>query len=112
MRDVELHNRIMRRIRCVYLMNRYCSATLCKMYSLVAMGTLLAAMVSVPSIYANMGHTLDPMYVTDYLMRAFLHTEFVVQVLSVVLVALMAWLVVDALRRLSGVMFQLRGARS
>ncbi len=97
--DAQMKNYVMRR---VYVM--YCARAVCKpVPRVVVLGVLVLALigsVSIVNVIANALHT-DGLYgLGVFVMEAFTHTTFTVQVVSAAIVAMIGWFAFDTARHI------------
>jgi len=103
-----LQKRIMRKVYLVYCLKKACSGTACRLYMLLFLGVLLASVVSIGSVIANVPKTWDLMYVYDFGMAAFMHTELIVQMLILGIIGVGSWMAMSALRNVRPTAYSLR----
>lgn len=91
----------MRRVHTIRLVRPFLSSTALSSLVIVLALWGIGREVWVARVFENMPSLADAAAVSQFVLSAFLHTDFVVQALSVVTMAAAVWLVRDALRTLT-----------
>ena len=99
--DIQLKKRIMRRIYIVSVMRRIFHPTVLKSIILAVFVVMGSILVSVPNVINNMPLVTDINASLSFVLRAFLYTETLVQMVSLGSTILAIWLIKDALRSFS-----------
>lgn len=97
--NIELKKRIMRRIYIISVIRQVFHPVVFK--SIILLGFLVVAnlLVSIPSVINNMLVASDTKI--DFILKAFLQTETLVQLVSLGSIFLIIWLIMDAVKGLS-----------
>ena len=72
---------VMKRVRRIYVLRQYINRTTLKLYAGGILMGALTGLVSVSNILANMPSLTTPGMIIDFVVRAIVDTEFVVQIL-------------------------------
>jgi hypothetical protein len=88
-----LQKRVMRRVYTVYVWRKIARPRTLKAFVLASVLAGITSLVSLPNVVANMPG--DPLMVLNFFAAAFVGTEMVVQLLSVVMLAVTLWLMRD-----------------
>ncbi len=99
--NTQLKKRIIRRVYIISVMRRVFHPTVLKSIILTVFMVMGSILVSVPNIISNMPLITDINASLSFVLRAFLHTETLVQMVSLGSTILAIWLIKDALRSFS-----------
>lgn len=94
-----IEQQVMRQVRRIHRVRKFTSATAYALYGSCVLLYVLLSMVSVGSVFANMPSLNSPISVADFMVRATLNTEAVVQVTILGLVALLVTALVRSIVR-------------
>jgi hypothetical protein len=96
-----LSNTVMRRVRVIHAVRPLFTTT--ALASVLLLGALwgIGREVWVARVLENLASVLERGNVATYLVSAFTHTDFIVQVLTILTLAAAVWLVRDGIRSLS-----------
>ncbi len=103
MNQSRIQQNVMRRVRTIHTLRPLVSTT--AFFSFLFLGALwgIGREVWVARVFENMPSLSDAAALSRFALSAFLHTDFLVQALSVLAVAAFVWLVSDGLRTLRSV---------
>ena len=101
MTNTILKQKIMKRVRTIYMLRKVINPFTLKCALLVSFLATVVSFVSTQSILANMPHILDLTAFFYFSKYAFLHTEFLVQALTLGTVGVTLWLARDIVRSLA-----------
>jgi len=90
-----LKQKIMRRVRAIYLLRKIVNPVSLKCAVLLAFTTGVVSVVSTGSIVANMPHTFDIAALFHFSSYAFMNTEILVQAFILGTIGVMLWLARD-----------------
>lgn len=93
-----MEQKIMNRVKRIYYLRKVINPVALKVYGLAACTATLFSVVSIMNIYANMPSPLAPGAFMSFVMNALSHTEGLVQVLIVGIVATALMLGRDLMR--------------
>lgn len=94
---------IMRRVYTIYAIRALLSVTALKVYGLVAAVVGMGVFVSFSNVLANVPHITETKSFISFVESAFFETEFVVQVLVLLSIALLALVARDLAKHFSNV---------
>jgi hypothetical protein len=92
-----LEQKIMSRVKRIYYLRMLTGTNAMRAYALIVLGAVLASLVSLVNVVANMPSLASPASVARFLADAALHTETAVQVVLVGFFSLVAWMARDFL---------------
>jgi hypothetical protein len=98
MGTLQLHRRIMRRVRYIYLLRKVFNPVALRAYSCAVLVLITATLVSMSNIFANVPAVTDMNAFYGYVSYAFMHTELIVQILTVGIVVITLYLLRDIAR--------------
>ena len=101
--ELQLKNRIMRRVRFIYWFRKATSPIATQTYVLSFFVVQLLRVVSMPHVVANMPSVLDPAAFVEFHAASFLNTEPAVQILAVGVLSLAIWLTRNVIRDVKNV---------
>ena len=93
-----LEQRVMTRVRRIYVMRKLFGPTAVKLYTMFGITAGLFSLVSVANVIANMPPLTAPTQSMTYLVRAALHTEPSVQLLIMAFILMMVLMMRDIMR--------------
>lgn len=96
----KMQTKIMRRVRLVWWWRRMTSPTALKLEGLISALGVEAILTSLPNIFINLSRAGNPLNVSQYLLTAFTHTEFMVQLVLSAGLILLALTFLDLLKTL------------
>jgi len=104
--NIELKNKIMRRVRRVYYLQQILSPLLLKVYGLVIMFIGAVSLVSLKNVVVNLSNveTFGQFY--SFMSAAFFNTELVVQALVLIILLLVALMIRDIIKNPVGLSHQ------
>ncbi|MBP9760266.1 MAG: hypothetical protein KBD24_02750 [Candidatus Pacebacteria bacterium] len=97
-----LEDKILARVRRMYLVRKFFAPTALKAYSLGLCVMMLGYFVSIVHVVANMPSLTTPGALTFFIVNALTHTEIVVQILFAVACVAILMLVRDFIRGVEG----------
>jgi hypothetical protein len=100
MDNVQLKNRIMRRVYAIYVLRKVFSGTAYKIYAGVALLFGIKVFVHVAAVAENMPDLTDLAGLYNFSLYAIMHTEFAVQFIVFGTAALAIWVMRDSIRNI------------
>ena len=100
MTESTIHKNVMRRVRTIHTVRPFTSMTALSAFLLLGALWGIGRQVWVAQVFQNMPSLADVGAVTRFAVAAFIHTEFLVQALTVVVLMAVAWIVRDGVRSL------------
>ena len=103
MNQSRIQENVMRRVRTIHTLRPLVSTTALSAFLLLGALWGIGREVWVARVFENMPSLSDAAVLSRFMLSAFLHTDFLVQALSVLAIAAFVWLVSDGLRTLRSV---------
>lgn len=99
--ESQIKQNVMRRVHTIHAARPFTGGTALAVALLVVSLYAIGRMVFVAQVFRNMPAIEDVSAVFQFFLSAFLHTDFIVQVLSVLVFMSALWMVRDAFRSLA-----------
>ncbi|HYF28897.1 MAG TPA: hypothetical protein VEA36_00845 [Candidatus Paceibacterota bacterium] len=100
MTESAIHKNVMRRVRTIHAVRPLASTTALSAFLLLGGLWGIGTQVWVAQVYANMPSVADVGALARFAIAAFANTEFIVQALTLVVLAAAVWIVRDGVRSL------------